>query len=314
MNDRKRPVAMVEAGLLTALAIIFTIVGTYVPFLGFFLTIVALPLSIVGIRHGVKWSASAVVAAGIVGTMLAGITTGLSIVLVSGSVSLLISYSFQKKWTISRMVIGVSLISIITMAITFQLAFTMAGLDFFELLDTSMKQSMEIMQTFATDTAQSQEFAQAMALSAETLKIVFPTMLFLMGVIHAVVNILVLRAVMKRIKMPFLPGKPFNEFSFDRSVLIGTSLILALSYIAGVMKVVDLITLFTNVLLIIAFAFSIQGLAVMDFLFAKRGAKQGMRIFFITLLYIVLNGYILFGVIGWFDIIFNFRKLDRSEH
>jgi uncharacterized protein YybS (DUF2232 family) len=139
-------------------------------------------------------------------------------------------------------------------------------------------------------------------------------MLFLMGVIHAVVNILVLRAVMKRIKMPFLPGKPFNEFSFDRSVLIGTSLILALSYIAGVMKVVDLITLFTNVLLIIAFAFSIQGLAVMDFLFAKRGAKQGMRIFFITLLYIVLNGYILFGVIGWFDIIFNFRKLDRSEH
>jgi uncharacterized protein YybS (DUF2232 family) len=305
---------MVEAGLLTALAIIFTILGTYVPFLGFFLTIVALPLSLVGIRHGIKWSASAVVASGIIGTMLAGITTGLSIVLVSGSVSLLISYSFQKKWTISRMVIGVSLISIITMAITFQLAFTMAGLDFFELLDTSMKQSMEIMQNLAADTAQSQEFAQAMALSAETLKIVFPTMLFLMGVIHAVVNILVLRAVMKRIKMPFLPGKPFNEFSFDRSVLIGTSLILALSYIAGVMKVVDLITLFTNVLLIIAFAFSIQGLAVMDFLFAKRGAKQGMRIFFITLLYIVLNGYILFGVIGWFDIIFNFRKLDRSEH
>lgn len=313
MNERKRSVAMVEAGLLTALAVIFTIIGTYVPFLGFFLTIVAVPLTLVGIRHGIKWSVSAVVVSGIVGVMLAGITTGISIILVSGASAVGIAYCFQKNWSISRMVMGVSLLSVITMAITFQLAFTLSGIDFFELLDSSMAQSLEIMKSMAADSVQSAEFVKAMQLSTETLKIVFPTMIFLMGVIHGIINILVLKAVMKRIKMPFLPGKPFNEFSFDRSVLIGTSLILALSYGAGVMKVVDLITLFTNVLLIIAFVFSIQGMAVIDFLFAKRGAKRGMRIFFITLLYIMLNGYILFGIIGWFDIIFNFRKLERSE-
>ncbi|MBN2897333.1 MAG: DUF2232 domain-containing protein [Clostridia bacterium] len=314
MNERKRPVAMVEAGLLTALTIIFTIVGTYVPFLGFFLTIVAIPLTLVGIRHGLKWSAASVVVSGIIGTMLVGITTGVSILLVSGSISLLMTYSFEHKWPISRMVIGASLLSTIMMAITFQLAFTISGINFFDMMDASMVQSMEMMKSMTAGSDQSAEMVKAMELSAETLKIVFPTMLFLTGVFHAVINVAVLKAVMKRFRMPFLPGKPFNEFCYDRSVLIGTSLILILSYLAGTMKIVDLMTLFTNVLLIIAFSFSIQGIAVMDYFFVRRGAKPGMRVFFITLLYVVLNGYILFGIIGWFDVIFNFRKLKRSEY
>lgn len=314
LNERKRPVGLVEAGLLTALAVIFTIAGTYIPFLGFMLTIVAVPLALIGIRHGLRILWVSIVAASLIGIMIGGISTGVSVGIVAGGTSAFIAYCFQHKWQVSRMVIGVSILSILTLAISFQVAILVAGIDFFSLLDTSMQQSVEMMKGFMTQQGQYEEYTETMELSIETLKMVFPTMLFLFGVIHAAINIVVLRAVMKRLRMPFLPSKPFNEFTFDKSVLIGTSLIMILSYLAGVLDIVDLVTLFLNVILIIVFTFSIQGMAVIDYFFASRGVGQGMRVFVIALLYIVFNGYIFLGILGWFDIVFNFRKLERADH
>jgi len=314
LNERKRPVAMVEAGLLTALAIIFTIAGTYIPFLGFFLTIVAIPLALIGIRHGLGTLSTSIVAAGLIGTMVGGIPTGTSVALVAGSAALVIAYSFQHKWSISKMVIGVSIVSIIAFAISFQLMIVISGVDFFELLDASMTQSIQMLEMMTLDETQRAQIVESSELFVETTKMIFPSMLFIMGVMHAAINVVVLKLTMKRMKMPFLEGKPFNEFTYDRSVLIGTSLIMILSYLAGVAGIVDLLTLFTNVILIIAFAFSIQGMAIIDFFFAKRVAKKSLRFFIIALLYLAFNGYIFFGIMGWFDIIFNFRKLERNDH
>jgi len=314
LSERKRPVALVEAALLTTLAIIFTFVGTYIPFLGFFLTIVAVPLALVGIRHGLGVLGTSVVVAGLLGTMIGGLPTGVSVMLVSGSASLFITYCYLHKWSTSHTVIGLSIVSIITFSISFQLLIVISGINFFELMDASMQKTIEMMKAFPIGSSQSEEMIASMEFLTETTKMIFPSVLFVVGVLQAILNIVVLRFVMKRLKMPFIEGEPFNQFSFDKSVLIGTSLILGLSYLAGVMGIVNLVTLFVNVLIIVAFVFSIQGIAVMDFFLASRGAKPGMRIFFTALLYFLLNGYIFYGIVGWFDIIFNFRKLGREDH
>jgi uncharacterized protein YybS (DUF2232 family) len=307
-------VALVEAALLTALAVIFTFAGTYIPFLGFFLMIVAIPLSLVGIRHGQGILGMSVVVAGLLGIMIGGLPTGISVVLISGSAALFITYAYLHKWTTSHTVIGLSIISIITFSISFQLLLLVSGIDFFELMDTSMKQSIEMVKALPFESSQRDEMLKSMDLLVETTKIIFPSVLFVMGVVQALINVAVLQAVLKRLKMPFVKGRPFNQFSFDKSVLIGTTLILGLSYFAGTMGIVDLVTLVANVIIIIAFVFSIQGISVMDYFLSSRGAKPGMRVFFITLLYFLLNGYIFFGMVGWFDVIFNFRKLERSAH
>lgn len=97
MKERKRPVATVEAGLLTTLAIIFTIIGTYVPFLTIFVTIVAVPLSLIGIRHGLRMLIPALIASSILSFMVGGLPTLMSVGLMAGASAFFISFVFKEK-------------------------------------------------------------------------------------------------------------------------------------------------------------------------------------------------------------------------
>lgn len=314
MKERKRPVATVEAGLLTALAIIFTIIGTYVPFLTIFVTIVAVPLSLIGIRHGLRMLTPALIASSILSFMVGGLPTLMSVGLMAGASAFFISLCFQRKMPVSQMVIGVAIISIVTTAAYFQLLVSLLNIDILAIMETSMQQSAEMIQSISVEGVDKEAAIANMELLVETMRMIFPSMMVFIGAAYAFINIVALRFIMKRMKMTFLPAKPFNEFMFHRSVLIGTTLIMVLTYIAGVMKIVDLSVLFINVILIIAFTFSIQGIAVFDFILGKRNIPQGFRFLIIAVLYILFNGYIFLGIMGWFDVIFNFRKLELHDH
>jgi len=314
LSERKRPVAMVEAGLLTALALVFTLVGMYVPFLGFFMSLVGIPLALAGIRNGLKIAGLTIAASSLLAIMIGGIPTGIYVLLVGGGTALVVTYCFEKNYSASKLVIALSIASIFAVAVSFKMATLLMGIDFFNVMDTSVVESMEMMKVFVQDEAQYQQMAESMAILSESVKILFPSSLAMSGVFLAIMNVLVLKAVLKRLKMSFVPAKPFNEFAFDKSVLIGTSLIMILSYVAGIMGIVDLTVLFANVVVIIAFAFSIQGAAVFDYFLSRRNLSRGIRVFIIAFLFIAFNGIIFIGMIGWFDVIFNFRKLERSDH
>ncbi len=314
MNERKRPVAMVEAGLLTALALVFTVVGMYVPFLGFVMPLVGLPLALAGIRNGLKVAGLTIVASSLLAIMAGGIATGIYVLLVGGGTGIVITYCFEKQYSASKMVIALSIVSILTVAVSLKMAMVIMGIDFFGVMETSAAQTMEMMKTFIQDEAQYKEMLKTMSVLIESVKILFPSSLVMSGVFLSGMNITILRVVLKRLKMPFVPAKPFNEFAYDKSVLIGTSLIMILSYLAGVGGIVDLTVLFANIIYIIAFAFSIQGASVIDYMLEKRKIGKGARVFIIVFLFLAFNGIIVIGMIGWFDVIFNFRKLERNNH
>ena len=62
---------MVESGILSAVAILFAIISAYVPVLGAFINIIwPVPLVLLGVRHGHKWSIMATVVAGLITAML----------------------------------------------------------------------------------------------------------------------------------------------------------------------------------------------------------------------------------------------------
>lgn len=313
MKERKRPSAVVEAGLLTALAIILTIAGIYIPLMNFLLMIVAVPLSLIGIRHGFKRLMPSLIVSSVLSFIVGGLPALMNVGLMAGLSAIFITYCFEKKMPVSQMVIGVSIASIISTAIYFQLLATLLNIDILSIMESSMQLSAKMIQDLSLEGLDKEAALANVVLIMETMRMVFPSMMVFIGVAYAFINIVVLRFLMKRMKMTFLPAKPLNEFRFHRSVLIGTTLIMVLTYIAGVMKVVDLSLLFINVILIMAFVFSIQGVAVLDFILGKRKIPQGFRFLIIAVLYILLNGYIFLGIMGWFDIIFNFRKLELHD-
>ena len=59
--------AMVEAGILAAIAIVMALISMYVPVAGVFVNFVwPLPIIICGMRHGLKWSLMSLTVAGII--------------------------------------------------------------------------------------------------------------------------------------------------------------------------------------------------------------------------------------------------------
>ena len=63
-NSRVKP--MVEGGILSAVAILFALISVYIPLIGAFVNMIwPVPIILLGVRHGYKWSLMATVVAGI---------------------------------------------------------------------------------------------------------------------------------------------------------------------------------------------------------------------------------------------------------
>ena len=68
-HNRVRP--MVEGGILASIAIVFALISAYMPFVGPFVNLIwPVPIILLGVRHGYKWSIMATFVAGIIIAML----------------------------------------------------------------------------------------------------------------------------------------------------------------------------------------------------------------------------------------------------
>ena len=88
--------SVVESGILTALMIVFAMIGLSVPMLGFFGSIfVPMTIAIVGVRHGFRWSLLSVVSAIIAIAFLLGPLTA---IVEGGSRIVAMSFCEPRSW------------------------------------------------------------------------------------------------------------------------------------------------------------------------------------------------------------------------
>ena len=124
--------SIVESGLLTALMIIFAMIGLSVPMLGFFGSIlVPMTIAIVGVRHGLRWSVLSVVAAVIVIAFLLGPLTALIEGGVFGVIGILIGYGLRQKWSISKLLLLPAIVLMISVAFQFWVSAWMVHMDLY---------------------------------------------------------------------------------------------------------------------------------------------------------------------------------------
>ncbi len=90
--------AVVLAGMCTALAVILSMIGFYVPVLSL-LGLLALPLPIayLGIKEGVKWSFVATFGIMVLDSMLFGLTVAFFMTIMFGFTGVALAYSYKKK-------------------------------------------------------------------------------------------------------------------------------------------------------------------------------------------------------------------------
>ena len=122
--------SVLESGILTALMIVFAMIGLSVPMLGFFGSIlVPMTIAVVGVRHGFRWSILSVVSAVIAIAFLLGPLTALIEGGVFGVIGILIGYGLRKQWSVSRLLIFPAIVLMLAVVVQFWASAWVMNLD-----------------------------------------------------------------------------------------------------------------------------------------------------------------------------------------
>ena len=94
-TTRVRP--MVEGGILSAVAILFALISVYIPFIGAFINLIwPVPIILLGVRHGYKWSMMATAVAGILIAILVHPLHAVAVAIGFGMTGIVLGHCFRK--------------------------------------------------------------------------------------------------------------------------------------------------------------------------------------------------------------------------
>ncbi len=122
--------AVVETGFLTALIMVFTLVGSSVPFLYILVSLmVPITLLVLAARHGIRWSTLAVITSAIVMAFFISPLQSLLQVLSVGIPALVLAYGYERRWEASKLLVIPTVAFLVAFPIEMWLSFKFLNID-----------------------------------------------------------------------------------------------------------------------------------------------------------------------------------------
>ena len=136
--------AMVEAGILAAVAIVMALISMYVPVLGAFVNFVwPLPIVICGCRHGLKWSIMTLLVATVIIAMIISPINAFFLAAIFGLLGLILGECMRRHLPPMKMMLYGSVGAVIALILNIVLSFWVLGIDPIEMMFSSFHQSLE---------------------------------------------------------------------------------------------------------------------------------------------------------------------------
>lgn len=307
--------SIVEAGIMSAIAIVFALISAYVPIIGVFVNLIwPVPIILLGIRHGFRWSVMATVVAAVIIAILMHPLQAIGIVVGFGLIGIVLGHAFRAGFGPFKAILWGAAASLVSKIAVIGLGIAITGinpLNMFEgdMMEKTLTQVTDIYRGFGipeTTLVQMQEQMQAVF---KLFQIVLPAGFVLASVFDTYLNYVVARAVLRRLGHHIPSFPPFKEWTMPRAVLFAFIAAVALMYFG---KTQELKLLF-NIGMNIQFAASVlligQGLALFYFLADKYNLSRLIRN--IILVLIISNGFLTQIVIfaGVYDLAVDYRQL-----
>ncbi len=308
MGSRKTS-ALVEAGLLAALAALFTLIGNYIPILyalANFLWPVALILC--GRRHGLKWSILCLIVASILIALLLNPLEAL-LKLVSVSLSgIVIGEGMRRQWSPVKIIIYGSIATICSVLAGFVLSYVVMQINPLEELKMALDQSMVLTKEIFTKLNMPQELQAQVELFPKMAMLILPASLVIGAPFSAGIDYLLARKVLARLGdyYPALPG--LSSWRMPKYFLVPYGLALAVLFVTN--KEPDLLAykIAVNVFYFMCVVLLVQALAVIRWYVASRNKAKAW--FFCSIFLIFTNPLVsqLAIILGAYDLVFDFKK------
>ena len=310
--------ATVEAGIMSAIAIVFALISAYVPVIGAFVTLLwPVPIILLGVRHGFRWSLMATVVAGVLCAILIQPLKAISIVVGFGLIGLVFGHAFRERFGPFKTILWGSVATLISTAGLIAINMFIIGINPVEMMlgdmDSAIVQAAETYRRMGMAEEQIERMAASMKTMIALFRVVLPGSFVLGAIMQTYINFIIARVVLRRLGHPVPSFPPFKEWTLPLPMLyilyLGSGLLFAGQY----MQLELLNYIGANALIVTFILFAGQGLALFYYLADKYNLSRLIRN--IILIIILTNNFFLLFVTlaGIYDLAVDYRRLKMSR-
>jgi uncharacterized protein YybS (DUF2232 family) len=313
MKGQSSTRALIESALLTGITAILVFLTLYFPFfmlVGLFIW--PLPLALIYIRNGAKYSILSLIIVALIAIMTAGIN-GFLLVFTYGISGIVLGYCIDKKKSSTTTLVFMTISAFITLSLAMKLFFLITGLDMIAQSSQIMAQNLENMKiTYSSMGVPSETIDQfKTAIDPKMMKMIMPASLFFGAFMLSLLMYTFARMIFKRFKYEISPIKAFSEWYVPIAAAFSVISLVLISYALSYFKVKNADTYLLNSVTLLKIVFTISGLALADFYLKKRDVSKALRILIYFFAVLPLNQILFFA--GIIDYAIDFRKLDPTR-
>lgn len=310
--------AMVEAGIMAAIAIVMALIIMYVPVLGVFVNFLwPLPIVICGCRHGLKWSIMTLLVATIIIAMLMSPINAFFLAAIFGLLGLILGECMRRHLSPMKLMLYGSVGGIIALVLNIVLSFLVLGIDPINMMFTSFDESLVQLAEYYREHGMSEADIKTSIDSYKEMfrmmRIIMPGAFFLCAPVMAFVNYIAAKKILVKLGESFEDFPDFILLKVPKWILWPYCIsLLAVTYFYQTNQSSWMYNVSVNVQTVCSFALVFQGIVLLYwFVDAKKKPRWWANIGMMLLFTIPIFSQIMVYV-GAFDLVFDFRKIRNS--
>lgn len=315
-QTRIRP--MVEGGLLAAVAIIFAIISAYLPIVGPFVNLMwPVPIVLLGVRHGYKWSIMATIVSGIIIAMLLHPLQSVSVVVGFGLIGIVLGYTFRMQYSATKTMLWGTIASILSKVALLVIGVMVTGINPFvmenEAMAKAMEHGIEVYRSLGIPEQNLTQMAESMQVMIDLLKIILPSGFIMASIVDTYLNFIIAKTVLKKLGH-FVPDfPPFKRWILPTYIVYFFALSLVMIYWGNTREITMLYNIGMNIEVLASVLLLVEGLSLFYYTVDKYNLSRMVK--GIILVLILSNGLFTQIVIfaGAVDTILDYRRLKAPQ-
>lgn len=306
--------AFLESLLIIVLGTLYILLGIrYIPIINILYPAFFV---ILGVRNGIEYNiVSILISALLVGVFIEKYTC-LFILIAFVPFSILLNYMIKKRKKANETI----MVSTITLLICYVLALTilskMAGVTFINELEKSLqlilKAQLDLLKDMGTSSYQMYETKGLLESIYEYMVLIVPSIIIMFSAITAYLNSLLSIVILRKLGYGIYQVPKISNFKLPSNVILGIAVIYGGVFLLKFLKLFYYETIFMNVSVLVSFVLFLQGISVIIYFLNRSRLHPIIRGIFIILLIVSVPLSAIISIVGFLDIIFNFRRINKG--
>ncbi len=312
MNLNNNTKALTETSIITAIMVVFAIVGLY--FNNIIILLYPIPFIVLGVRQGTRYNILSLAMSSLVLGMLTNILFGIYLFVFFGFISVSLSYMLKRKYSISKILMVTTGILIITILVTLSLFNIITGTSFisnYENLDQEIDLSYDKLREMGFPITNQEDSKEIVKSIYEFSILLMPFLIFTSSLIIVYINYWLSVATLRRLGNNTIEVPRLKRFRLPSNIILGSVVIILCTFLIRYFEWIYYETVLINVVFLMLYVFYLQGIAVLAFFVDKMRINKIFK--WMILFFVIINVFLFIPVVfvGFLDVLLDFRKIRK---